>query len=98
MAKKLSDTQMRVIFHANDMLWLWRDLTNRCPDGKGAGSFYEFRARQAYQDSLISMKRVGLIESYDAVNIRVKVDGEWYSDRHEVTFVPKKGESNGDSD
>ena len=90
MPKKLSDTQMRVVYHANDMLWFWKDLTDRCPEGKGAGSFYELRARQAYHDSLLSMKRVGLIESYDVVNTRVMVDGEWYSDRYQLKFRPHK--------
>jgi len=83
MPKKLKLQRMRIIYHANDMLWLWRDLTNRCPDGEGAGSYHELRARQAYHDSLLSLKRVGLIENYDVVNIRVMVEGKWYSDRYE---------------
>ena len=85
----LPDHVQRTIFHANDMLWLWRELNKQDKDGRG---WYELKARQAYHDALLSLKRCGLIESYDCVDIRTKVNGQWYPNRQKLVFVPDTGE------
>ena len=90
MFKKLSTEDQLIVFHANDVLWLWRELVNQDTDGRG---WYEHRARQAYQDCMQSLKHNGLIESYDCVEVRTKIHGEWYSDRREGEFIPKGPEA-----
>jgi hypothetical protein len=76
----LKDQQ--IVWHANDMLWLWRDLSNQKP----GDSWFEQKARQAYHDCLLSLKHVGLIEDYDCVRVQTKVGGVWYSDRRQLSF------------
>ncbi len=77
----LKDQQ--IVWHANDMLWLWRDLNNQ----KQGDSWFELKAKQAYHDCLLSLKGVGLIEDYDCVRVQTKVGGVWYSDRRQLFFV-----------
>jgi hypothetical protein len=81
---KLSEKDQRIVWHANDMLWLWRDLNNRDPDGRG---FYELKARQAYHDALLSLKHNGLIDDYDCLEVRTSINGNWYSERRSCKFV-----------
>jgi len=83
---ELSDKDRRIIYHANDMLWFWRSLNQLDP--KGSGGFYEQRARQAYHDSLLSLKNNELIDGYDVVGVSTLLGGKWYSDRRELKFVP----------
>ena len=87
---KLSPKDQKIVWHANGMLWLWRELNQR--DTKGQG-WYEQKARQAYHDCLLSLRHNGLIEGYDCVSVRTKIDGEWYSERKQLSFVPTKSAS-----
>lgn len=71
---------------ANDILWLWNDLIKEA-EASERPMWHKIDARQAYQDSLNSMKANGLIEDYDVVSIRVKIDGEWRKDRRSLHFI-----------
>lgn len=73
----------RIVWHANEMLWLWRDLNQQDTEGLG---WFEVRARQAYHDCLLSLRNKGLIEDYDCTEVRTKVGGVWYSDRYQLKF------------
>ena len=81
---KLSREEQLIVFHANDVLWMWRELIRQDTEGRG---WYEHRARQAYQDCMQSLRHNGLIESYDCDKVRTKIQGEWYSDRRTLDFV-----------
>jgi hypothetical protein len=81
---KLSREEQLIVFHANDVLWLWRELIRQDTEGRG---WHEHRARQAYQDCMQSLQHNGLIESYDCDKVRTKIQGEWYSDRRTLDFV-----------
>ena len=83
---KLSAQEQRMVFHANGLLWLWRELVRQDVDGLG---WHERTARLAYGDSLRSLKDYGFIENYDVVEVRTKINGRWYSDRRQYEFVPK---------
>jgi hypothetical protein len=78
--KKLTrkQLQMRLIMHANAMQDLWLHLHKADPKGDG---WHEVRAKQAYHDCLISLKNYGLIEDYNLTECKVKVEGEWSSNR-----------------
>lgn len=82
--EKLERWQQLIIYHANDMLWFWHDLNEQDLAGNG---WHEQRARQAFHDALLSLKAQKLIEDYDVSQIRVKVGGEWYSNRRQDRFV-----------
>lgn len=93
MAKKAQriasqDHQLKVIQHANAMLWLWKELVDR----SNGNSWFEVTARQAYQDCLNSLKYLGLIEDYDVTKVQVKVDGQWRSDRYVARFVADRSD------
>lgn len=76
--EKLSTDDQLMVFHANDILWLWHQLVRQDTDGRG---WYERRAREAYQDCLQSLVRYGFIESFDVIRVETKIHGEWYSNR-----------------
>lgn len=82
--EELNEKDQYIVYTANDILWLWRELIRADKEGRG---WHELRARQAYQDAILAMKRHGLISDYDCLEVRVKVNGCWYSDRRQLTFV-----------
>jgi hypothetical protein len=73
------------------MLQLWHDL---CLEAEATDnvSWYRVDVRQAYQDALNSLKTNGLIEDYDVVRVRVKVDGVWSASRRHLQFVEQSNE------
>lgn len=66
---------------ANDILWLWRELILE------GNEWHEVKAKQSYHDALNAMKANGLIEDFDVVNVRVRINGEWDSSRREIEFT-----------
>lgn len=92
-----------IIKHALSMLTLWKELNDAAveagenydwPKDKST-SWYELRARQAYHDSLISLKFQGLIDGYDCEKVRVSLEGKWYTyddvpESYRLSFVKKK--------
>jgi hypothetical protein len=87
----VTNLQLKVIHHANDILQLWHNLSKEA-DKSDKPAWYKIDMRQAYQDALISMVRNGLIEQYDVVRVRVKVDGVWSDSRRHLQFVEHSNE------
>lgn len=87
MSKKITPTDL-IIHYANDMLQMWSNLIKDANASENP-SWYKYEVRQAYQDSLNGLVANGLIETYDVVDIRVKLDGVWRSDRRNLTFVER---------
>jgi hypothetical protein len=78
--------KFQIIKHGHSMLLLWKRLIDEAaevvkqldwPAGRSS-SWYKHETRQAYQDALNSLKNLGLIESYDVVRTRIKLEGTWY--------------------
>ena len=81
------DLTDRIVWTANDILWLWRGLVMESDKQFDNPGFYKYDVKQAYQDALNSMQHNGLIETYDVVKCQVKIGGVWRNDRIGLRFV-----------
>lgn len=79
--------KLAIAKHALHMLKFWKDLNQEAEEAVLApywragrcSSWYKLEQRQAYHDSLLSLRNCGLIESYDCSVPRVQIDGKWYT-------------------
>ena len=74
MKRDIIQMHNRVISAAHWILLLWKE----CIDESNGDCWYKQQARQAYQDSIIQMKRGGLFDNYDVVRCKVEINGTWF--------------------
>jgi len=78
----------RIVWAANDILWLWRRLVHEAESQTlVSASWYKHDVRQAYQDAINSLRHNGVIETYDVEDCQVKIGGVWRNDRRAVKFT-----------
>lgn len=61
---------------ANGILWMWRDLVREA-NASNNPDWHKFERRQALQDAISCMQREGLIEDYNMLECKVRINGQW---------------------
>ncbi len=84
------DMERNIACAANAILWLWNAIITeaeaKIPDELGQ-TWFRNPERQAYRLALMSMVNNHLIEDFDVIKVRVKINGQWRTDRQEHEFV-----------
>ena len=84
------DMERNIACAANAILWLWNativEAEAKIPDELGQ-TWFRCPERQAYRLAMMSMMNNHLIEDFDVIKVRVKINGQWRTDRQEHEFV-----------
>ena len=80
------DMERNIACAANAILWLWNAIIIEA-EAEVQSPWYRLPERQAYRDAMNIMVNNHLIEDFDVVKVRVKINGQWRTDRQEYEFV-----------
>lgn len=85
--------KLQVATAAIGILYLWRQIVIEAEVQEHDPMrriWYKLEVRQAYHDALISMRNNHLIEDYDMLELKVKMDGVWTGEILTREFKPKR--------
>ena len=90
--------KIKIIKHGLAMLQLWSNVIKEARESAAdlgelrSNSWHKHEVRQAYHDALNSLIHLGLIQSFNVVDIKIQIDGEWFGhdDVPKLRFVPHK--------
>ena len=78
------DMERNIACAANAILWLWNEIE---VEASAQSPWYRLPERQAYRQAMNIMVNNHLIDNFDVVKVRVKINGHWRTDRQEYEFA-----------